>query len=843
MHAAAAHSTDAPSSVAAAAAAARRHRVAGRIATASALHWLLGGLLLFAALVLSRLDVLQLPPPQENAVGLWMEADFLARTHFDFDRLRNEEKSVWVGGARTYVISVLPSLLAALMLAVPSTGALLLICHLLTCACGTLVLLLTWGLMREQVGRVPAAAGVLAVATTPLMNVQFDLLGMELPMLVLALAATWLLVRERYLWAVIASCAAFAIKATGGLLTLAAALYLAGLLIASLVSRQKGALGRYLPGVAAASACWIAQLGLIRWSTTVAELQRPKHQHQAATLLSAGYWCPDLVLLAAGAALLTLVVAAAICVRRSPKWGASGRPDDRAELNAERALRDSSLVHRLASRAYGSLRRDAVLWLSWLVIALTLTAITRISFIPRYLVIAVPYLHLIWVVLLAGYLHRPRWAVILLLLVSALNLINHEGRLFPSMERVYGPEIARSAALLERSREYLADHRSNIDAMRLLAVEAADDVVLAGRPFLDFLSIERLGYVDRPLSGYALNSYTDSLTHFRELSTIIDDPPPVVVLIDVDNTWYRLAGSLAVPEPGPADQMIYDDRQPHPLRAFRHRVPAGDRQELADWYVERMWPAADVEDRAKFRALYLRSTGRPHEALRELEPMLRRDPRDAHLRQIAAAIALELGQYERAVELCLELRGEDLARRALEYDPLVNARFGPTIEPVLPAHLADPASLGPAELHVRDALVALQAGQLERANEQFHAAIDADPEQAEARLALGLFARRIGRLDEAAGHLAAAAQARPDWAAAQRAWSEVALVAGQLDPALAAARRAVELEPQSAAAQHLLALVLLRRGESAAARGPLEEAARLDPHDVQIRGALDRLLQ
>jgi hypothetical protein len=65
----------------------------GRHAAARVSRWefVVVFLIALVAISVARWDVLHSPPWQDQATGLWTEADFLAETRFDFWRLRYQE--------------------------------------------------------------------------------------------------------------------------------------------------------------------------------------------------------------------------------------------------------------------------------------------------------------------------------------------------------------------------------------------------------------------------------------------------------------------------------------------------------------------------------------------------------------------------------------------------------------------------------------------------------------------------------------------------------------------------------------------------------------------------------
>ena len=742
-------------------AAGRRFRLIAR--------WLAAWFVLTAALAAWRHETLHWPPYWDCTIGLWTEANFLAETDFDYHRLRYEEKSVWQGGAKSYVISVLPSLIALGMRSIESTEALLIVAHLISLACAAAILLLVYGLARGVVPRWPAVLVAAAVLTTPLFRVQVDMVGMELPMTALALAAAGCLVRQRFFVAAALAMAAFAMKPTGGLLTLAGIVY-AALWWMSIPGRTRlrqtaaatssaacppDAAGRavsataatadppaiaphhdvaensstdrrpstrhavYAVAIAVLLGTWLVQLAIIRWSGTVETLMRPRYQHRMATLAAAVFWSPDLVIL--------WTITLWVTLRRLR--------DDLRRTRAALAAGERAQAHlgNLRSRI-ATLRQVTHRWLaargllvlSWIVVTGTLLAIQRISFLPRYLVIAVPFLWLIAVSLAftsSSGSPRPRRTATLLLACIALNLFNARGALYPDLKTYPGPHLARSGALLERSLEYEADHRANLAALECLMQQAADDPVIVTRPHVDFLAMPRLGYVRRPLHGWVVNNYSDLLAdRFRPITSV--DPsqlPANPVVVYVDSTWSRLSSVFSMPPPTPNDTVLFRDNGDPPLIVYRKgwssTSPA--RQEIDDWYLAHLWPNARPDDRAMYRIAWLFRHARTDDALREARGAVERHPHNFYLRQWLMHLHLHQADLEGAIAAVVTAMPDDPKRTATWYASNTERGYAPPLSAIVPptttALKTEPLAWPEAFAPVRHALVLLWQGNVAEA--------------------------------------------------------------------------------------------------------------------------------
>jgi hypothetical protein len=189
---------------------------------------------LFAALVVWRRDCLDSPPtPDQGPRGIWFEAAFLARTDFDYHRLRFEEQGPVQGGASIYVTSALPTLLAVLMRTLPTPGATILVYHLATLACAAYVLWTVFDWVRRGVGVGAGLLAMLLVASTPQFSLQMELLGMDAPLAAISTACANLIVAERWASTAAATTLASLVKPPppGSLMSCTAITYLAMVLL------------------------------------------------------------------------------------------------------------------------------------------------------------------------------------------------------------------------------------------------------------------------------------------------------------------------------------------------------------------------------------------------------------------------------------------------------------------------------------------------------------------------------------------------------------------------------------------------------------------------------------
>ena len=677
-------------------------------------------LLAWGALVAWRHEVLPLPPYYETAMGLFREADFLVDTHFDYERLRSREPPVNEGGAHSYVVSALPTLLALLMMASSTPTVTAVVAHLISFAAAAVVVVaLAWLVARRSDPWYGVAIAAAAI-TTPLVITQVELIGMDVPMAACVLLAVAAVVEGRYALSALACLSAFFMKSTGLIASVAIILYLA---CAWSMSRLAG--DNFSAGNSAGAerrgmlrgAFWnllalVVGIGIYAWGDVHSRLMRVGF---------AGDWiahawriCPDLLVLA----IVTVLLGFATLGRRL--WHA----------------RQAEASWRVIARDW--LFYDAALPLALLLVIGDLAAMRLYArvFVIRYVLLAVPLLYL----LLAAIVYRPRlgrWNLLLPVALLALNVYNADGKLFPA-----AGGHARHCAPLERSREYLEDHRSQIAAMRELAAQNDAVPILAGYPFSHYLSFPRLGYVNRPLSGYAIMPLVAPT--FRSVYDLLRDQPQRLRIISVDNPSHRV-GSIYAPPPAPGDRIVYDDHQDSPLVIYDCDLAAVAAQPggLEAWYLEHLWGGAIDRHGSsvwQVRAEELVAVGRSDLAIRLLERRGAAVPDDL-------ASRIQLGQLYLGAG-----RGAETAQLARS---LIDAAQTRKVDASIVGHG-----------HLLLALTLLHQRQLDAARAEFEAALRFDPTLHDARVNLGVTDLLAGRLAEAERQFQTALAERPDDAGA-----------------------------------------------------------------------------
>lgn len=555
------------------------------------------GLAVFVLLLVWRRETLNSPPYWDQAFGLWMEANFLAETDFDYHRLRTVEPPGTLGGSRGYVVSILPTALAVLMRSAPSTDAVLVVAHLVNLVLATIAIVGVFAVARKLAGSLCASLLAALALTVPVFSAQVELVGLEIPVAACSVVALWLVSQGRLRTAVLACWAAFFMKATGMMFTWALTLALHGLWL------RDRARGRQTPGsqtatVFMALASSGLQIGLAAWGTMVDVNRQPQVHAWFANYSLLPHWCPDVLLWLVACALggVWLVWRGRSGLRAAPP---------RSQSAPESA--DRNLAPTVAG----------------LVIVGVLAAVLVFSFMPRYLVPIVPCLAIVtaWLIHATG-VSRGHMAAVLAVAVL-LCLENQEGRFFPAIETGIGPGFARTGAVLERSLEYRTDHRQNIRLVRELAERHAQETIVAGHPFVYFLSLPRLGYVAQPLHGYTINPFTPLVEHFRDV-TFSDhaDIDNDAVFVYAPNTWYRYSARWDLAPPTAADAVVAGETAPGAPVAYRVNWQArsvNGRMARQRWFVRRLWPWRTPIERAVRTAEYWTARGELVEAARAVQ--------------------------------------------------------------------------------------------------------------------------------------------------------------------------------------------------------------------------------
>jgi predicted O-linked N-acetylglucosamine transferase (SPINDLY family) len=151
-----------------------------------------------------------------------------------------------------------------------------------------------------------------------------------------------------------------------------------------------------------------------------------------------------------------------------------------------------------------------------------------------------------------------------------------------------------------------------------------------------------------------------------------------------------------------------------------------------------------------------------------------------------------------------------------------------------PAPDAAPARPDPAAEALADARQCFRRGDLPHAGHHYRRALEADPDNLDARYELGLVLHRAGRLAEASDSFRAVVEARPGHGEAWTCLGAMLLAQGKLAEAVDCQRQAVRARPDLADAHNNLGDALLRQGKPDQAADCFKEAVRLQPERAPL---------
>jgi hypothetical protein len=577
-----------------------------------------------AAIFAARHDVLFSPPWQDQAAGLWAEADFLAQSHFDYYALRYRENHYLdlPSGPRSYMISILPTGLALLMVTMPSVKWVILIVRVGSFFCGAAILALVYYLLRKQTSRLPAALMVLALGTTPLYLTQVEIMGMDVPLGVLILIFVILIGRGNYVLAAVASALAFSIKATGQVATLAGIGFLLLVLVARPQARRQA-----VTGLVAHLFVLAGEIVLIAWGDTTVSI-RLSAPWPASLRMPYGMWLtsPDVLVLL----LLATAVSASSLIQQLTREGPRLR----------------NVWHRLKNMPL----QCSPAPISWMLLGVLLLSAWFYIYIPRYFFCGLPLLYL---AIPATSFQRRGFVLCVMfgsLALAVFNVVNHEGRFFPDIESAAAVDLANIASLTdrscmfrERSREYLADHRANIATIDHIKRCYGNREILVEPPYLFLLTKPRLGYVDKPLAARDASVLSSAMSRFCDgVQSSGGDLERLPLLV-----WYG-ESRLTLPPPEPTD-VLYNDGQRTPLVIYcpaRALAFAGNKRALEEWYLASTWSLRWADVRLRGRWPYLVQTGRRDQALAEVDEAIRQHPHEPRLKGIRQDILQATSDHE-----------------------------------------------------------------------------------------------------------------------------------------------------------------------------------------------------
>lgn len=745
--------------------------------------WFLAFLALWAGITAWRWEIIDSPPYWDSAMGLFLEANFLAETGFDYRRLWFEERRFIEGGAAIYLTSILPTVVAVLMTSLDTPREVFIAYHLFTFACAAGVALLVVAICRPWAGWLGAALIGAAVLTTPVFSTQIDMLGMDLPMLLMALLSAWCAVQRKFFWAALAGCAAFLTKMSGGLVL--GALFAPLLLDLALQYQGTSVRWRRRIWLFTSLACFVVAgiMLLDAWignlETSAVEQYEIDQTRGLTVMKDFLFWCPELVLIAAVIFMFWPVVT----------------------VYRVLALRRQGTTTREA--LHDVLLEDPIEVYSWTIVLGMLLVLSLAYSIPRYLILPLPFLYILGGRLLfrrqrVSWLSAAPFAILL-----GFNLANQDGRLYPAFPDEAKIDL-RTGAALERSREYLADHRANQRAVQFLAENCTDRTIFAGNPFVHFLGLPRLGYVDEPLHGYSISTYSSDT--FPTVEHLPEGEVSEPVFVHVSNRFNQNSLGL-VPPPTPEDIVLWqDDHRESPVTIYQRREnPLSTADENHNRLISLVWP---IERQYNF-AQELIKKDETARATTVLNTLLDLDPNHHDARFALAGIQAAEGDFSAAAENY---------RRVIQ-------------------HRDDVAEVRKA---YADMLIASK--DVEEAERQLWLAVGIDPEYFDGLQSLGILLMQREEYGEATEAFRRATKSRPKDA---RAWFLLGAARrrlGDVMGAIDALQQSLQLDPKAIETRQELGTALVMSGQAAEAIGHFQQVLSLQPGNDEVANNLAWIL-
>ena len=563
--------------------------------------WFLIWMIVLAALCGLRGSLLTSPPYDDHALGIWNEAQFLAKNNFDYVRLRYVEKNVMEGGGvRSYMISILPTLLALLINAFPNPIVPIFIAHLTVYACASLIVVIIMRCLWERTGGIIALLTGLAVVTTPTFLVQTQMIGMEIIMTAAGMTGFLLLINGSPKWASLFFLLSFFVKASGALYTLAAIpfliLHLLGTRTANATMSKRTAFSGLIANVVSLGVQSVAGI----WADDPVILLQDFYWPAILKVPRIAIWAPEIAVLWCLSLALTIL---ALIV-----W----------LLQQRRTQPENSGLVAACQTTLGRLvDEEAIAVFSFIFFSGITVALSMYMVLQRYATPAFPFMYIL-ISLSLIYLSIPRFLLTTLLAyIVAVNIFNHDGKLYPRSDKIAAEEYAywtwwhpRMGCLTERSEEYLVEHREVMKAMRVLERDYSEHPIFTEALYSYYLGEPIYGYVQKPLPNIirlesfpnAINAFTDAMLPIVQGKS---DNFPVFI-------WSGKSRTL-IPPPGPYAEILFDDHHPIlPLVLYRLKpeMLPKDKVSLEEWWLDHTWGPDWQAMRLLERFSYLRESGR-----------------------------------------------------------------------------------------------------------------------------------------------------------------------------------------------------------------------------------------
>ena len=454
------------------------------------------------------------PPYWDDILGLHNQAIFLANHHFDIAGLWASGQKYSDGGSNCYPLGMMPLFYGILYSAlapeyVHLTG------HLFNIACLSVAFALFFLILRKYISPWIALLWCIAALCEPVMAGRTAELGQESPLIALSAAAIYCIAFRRIWTGLIFILIASFIKPTSGLLAFAAVAWLfAGGIMPGKWFREKffnDKWRRYFTGSIAISL--IIGSMLVFSNITQEPYESP----------------PSLILLFNKALFIFSKL-----------------------LPVQAVLLIGAII--IAGTSVLRLRTGKVFWKDWFsfyllifIAGFWLAYILLPSPLSRYTGLAV-FPTCTFIALNIRFRYCNALAAVLALL---LGISTMDGKLYPELH-------CRSGEYLERSREYIADLRSNMAICQILEKKASLNPIVAKWPFVQMLTMPELRYVTHPIPCVYAVGILPKYTSAKPFTTF-NNMPDNTLYIYASNSfeaWGRFGPSL---KPSSSDQIAGSD--------------------------------------------------------------------------------------------------------------------------------------------------------------------------------------------------------------------------------------------------------------------------------------------
>ena len=695
----------------------------------NAFGWTIVFVAVFISLLVWRHAYLDSPPYWDAATGLWTEASFLADTNFDLAGLKSAKSETAISSDDSIVAA---AFLALLMQAAPSHA--IVVSHVVVFFSAAAIVVLVMSSLQPRVGWFSAILMGFIVLFAPLFSAQVEQIGTPLVMTGLVLLALRLLVRGRWFTSSLVMLAAVQINTAAMPAILGILIYLAFQLRNLTNQAAKPFLGFCTLLVVTILLNW--------WSPPTATQESPTRYAIAMGGWDyvARFWAPDVAL----SMLLSLAVGLLLF-------------REHGESTPENATSYSLAFARL----------------SWCVLVASVVWGAFHELMPPDLTLSVALMAIVFgaAALASGPLKVPATVLAVGLLVFQIS--NQHGRFYPDPAILHGPEFARTGSALLRSLEYRVDHRANIEAVKSLVERGNGRPVISGAPLTHFLSIPRLGYVEKPVQGYSLQPMVQASPNMALVNSALVAWPDDPIYLLSANPYFYDSPAVLLTGPTENDTIIYRDGETAPLIAY-HPMKHESTEETLSWVLDRFSLYASVYHRALSRAIIYEHRGELDKALGILEEELNLSPANSEVRVALAKLLLKQGDFERAKkELALALQHTPQHVEATVQMGLLRLKQEQLEEAVELFEHAIEESPDRADVHEYLAAAMTRQGRFEEAIKHLTISLGLEPDNPDTHFNLGILNTQIGNKAVAIEHFREAIRLRPDFRAAQQALSQL----------------------------------------------------------------------